>query len=60
MVQLGLWSVHEDLEIIRRKVPREFAESLQAAAADVVATPPLDDDAERRRDLTHLMALAID
>ena len=60
LVALGVWSVHENLELIRRRVPLEFDEALIEEAARLITTPPEDDDAARRRDLTGLIALAID
>ena len=60
LVALGVWSVHENLELIRRRVPVSFDEVLVEEAAQLIATPPEDEDASRRCDLTALVALAID
>ena len=60
MVELGLWSVHENLELIAHRVPLEFDEPVLAEAAAALETPPEDVDVSRRRDLRHLRAFAID
>lgn len=57
---LGLWSAHENLDLIRLRVPTEFPPSVLAAADEIAEDPPPDPDAARRKDLTHLVALAID
>lgn len=58
--QLGLWSAHENLDVIRLRAPTDFPPSLLAAADRLATNPPPDPDAARRKDLTHLVALAID
>lgn len=60
LVALGLWDLHENLELKRLEVPTRFDESLLAEAAALEAAPPEDVDAARRVDLTKLLALAID
>lgn len=60
LVALGLWDLHENLELKRLEVPTRFDESLLAEAAALEAVPPEDVDAARRVDLTKLIALAID
>ena len=60
LVAVGVWSAHENLELIRLRVPTRFSEELQEAAAAIEASPPVDADEARRRNLSHLLALAID
>ncbi|KAL3923472.1 MAG: hypothetical protein SGPRY_004208 [Prymnesium sp.] len=60
LVQLGLWTKHENLELIRTGMPVDFAPEVVEQAAAIAAEPPPDPDAVRRFDLTHLRALAID
>ena len=60
MVQLGLWSAHENLELRRLRIPVSFGSELVASASALEAQPPADQDASRRLDLSHLPAFAID
>ena len=60
LVQLGIWSRHENLELIRSRMPLAFSQEVEAHADAVAADPPPDPDESRRLDLTHLRALAID
>jgi len=60
LVRLGIWDSHENLELIRAKTPTIFSDALEEEALQIVAEPPLDIDAARRLDLTHLAAYAID
>lgn len=59
LVDLGLWSVHENLFVRRSNLPMQFSESVLAAAQDrLTLTPP---DLElHRKDLTHLKVYTID
>ncbi len=59
LVDLGLWSVHENLFVRRSNLPMQFSESVLAAAQDrLTLTPP---DLElHRKDLTRLKVYTID
>jgi exoribonuclease II len=59
LVDLGLWSVHENLFVRRSNLPMQFSESVLAAVQErLTLTPP---DLElHRKDLTHLKVYTID
>ena len=59
LVDLGLWSVHENLFVRRSNLPMQFSESVLAAVQErLTLTPP---DLElARKDLTHLKVYTID
>lgn len=63
LVETGIWHRHTNLDLIRLAPPVEFSSSLQKEADDLVSgqtIPVVDLDEERRMDLTHLDAFAID
>jgi exoribonuclease-2 len=60
LVQTGVWHVHQNLDVLRQKIPMDFSPSLEQVAADLATSPPPDVDVDKRLDLTHLKALAID
>jgi exoribonuclease-2 len=60
LVQTGVWHVHQNLDVLRQRIPMEFSPNLEQLAAELSASPPLDIDADKRLDLTHLQAFAID
>jgi exoribonuclease-2 len=60
LVKTGVWHVHQNLDVIRQRIPMAFSPSLEQLAAELAASPPPDVDADRRLDLTHLLAFAID
>ena len=75
LVQLGIWDKHENLALLRSKLPTTFGEDAIAEAARAQAgfiagmegggggdDPSLlaDADAATRRDLTSLVSIAID
>lgn len=60
LVAVGVWGLHEELDLVRRRVPRAFDDAAIREAAALAHAPPPDRDAGRRRDLTHLDAFAID
>jgi len=63
LVLTGIWNRHTHLDLIRLDPPIDFSSSLQKEADDLVSgrtSPVADVDADRRRDLTHLNAYAID
>lgn len=60
LVGTGVWETHENLDIIRQRIPIEFPHFLEKLAADLAESPPPDPDEGSRFDLTHLPAFAID
>ena len=58
LVDLGLWGIHENLDLRRSQAPREFPESVMAAQKQILENPP--EDSSHRRDLTHLHTYTID
>jgi exoribonuclease-2 len=60
LVKTGSWHVHQNLEVIRQRIPIAFSPSLEKFAAELAASPPPDIDSDERLDLTHLLAFAID
>ena len=60
LVQVGVWDKHEDLQLIRHRVPIAFSDEVEAAAAALADSPPPDVDAARRVDMTAQRAYAID
>lgn len=59
LVDLGLWSVHENLFVRRSNLPMQFSESVLAAAQDRLTFTPPDLELDRK-DLTHLKVYTID
>jgi len=60
LVDLGLWSVHENLFLRRSQIQVEFPAKVLDVAKNHLNSPPLDVDADLRRDLTHLKVYTID
>lgn len=60
LVDLGLWSVHENLFLRRSQIPIEFSPKVLDVANHYLNSPPKDIDAALRRDLTHLKVYTID
>ena len=60
LVQVGVWDKHEDLQLIRHRVPIAFSDEVEAAAAALADLSPPDADAARRVDMTAQRAYAID
>lgn len=58
LVDLGLWSRHENLELRRAGIPIHFSADLEGAAALLMQSPP--PDLVERMDLTHLHTYTID
>ena len=58
LVDLGIWGVHENLDLRRSQAPIQFSETVIAATQELLTTPPKDCSA--RRDLTHLHTYTID
>ncbi|NEQ31185.1 MAG: VacB/RNase II family 3'-5' exoribonuclease [Leptolyngbya sp. SIO4C5] len=59
LVDLGLWSVHENLSLKRSQIPTQFPEKVLNMVEQRLQNPPSDPDAERL-DLTHLKVYTID
>ncbi|MEM6500730.1 MAG: ribonuclease R family protein [Cyanobacteria bacterium P01_C01_bin.89] len=60
LVQLGVWSVHENLYARRAKLPSRFSAKVLDVVHPLAKNPPPDPDAENRLDLTHLKLYTID
>ncbi|HEY9749491.1 MAG TPA: ribonuclease R family protein [Allocoleopsis sp.] len=60
LVDLGLWSVHENLFLRRNQTPTQFSTKVLEVAKRCLESPPPDLDAEGRLDLTHLKVYTID
>ncbi len=59
LVQLGLWSPHENLFLRRSQIPIHFRREVLDVARQCLDSPPPDPDANRL-DLTHLKVYTID
>lgn len=59
MVDLGLWTVHENLFLKRSQIPVHFPAKVLDLAKAYLASPPPDPDPDRL-DLTHLKVYTID
>ena len=60
LVQLGIWSVHENLFARRAKLPSRFSAKVLDVVHPLAKSPPPDPDAKTRLDLTHLKLYTID
>ena len=60
LVDLGIWSEHENLNLLRSQIPIRFANELLAAAQECFTAPIPDHMGDLRRDLTHLHVYTID
>ncbi|WP_434684192.1 ribonuclease catalytic domain-containing protein [Pseudanabaena minima] len=60
LVDLGIWSEHENLNLLRSQIPIRFANELIAAAQECFTSPIPDNMKDLRRDLTHLHVYTID
>lgn len=60
LVDLGLWSRHENLFLRRNQIPLQFAARVLEAAHHCLISPPVDVDAAHRVDLTELKVYTID
>jgi exoribonuclease-2 len=60
LVDLGLWSEHENLFVRRTQLPTYFSTKVLEVAHRCLTSPPLDPDADNRLDLTHLKVYTID
>jgi exoribonuclease II len=59
LVQLGLWSNHENLALRRSQIPTYFANKVDLVTRQVLSDPPADPDFNRL-DLSHLKVYTID
>ncbi len=59
LVELGLWSPHENLFLRRSQVPIQFSSKASEMSASRLSSPPLDAH-PNRLDLTHLKVYTID
>jgi len=59
LVELGLWSAHENLFLRRSQIPVQFPLSVLEVAQSCLDSPPPDPDTHRL-DLTHLKVYTID
>ncbi len=60
LVDLGLWSPHENLFMRRSQIPTTFSAKVLEVAQLCLNTPPPDLDHDHRLDLTHLKVYTID
>ena len=60
LVDLGLWSVHENLFVRRSQIPTQFSTKVLELAKQCLESPPPDLDVEGRLDLTGLKVYTID
>lgn len=60
LVDLGLWSLHENLFLKQRQVPNRFSEKVLDMANRLLDNPPPDNSYDDRLDLTHLKVCTID
>ncbi|MBL1177351.1 ribonuclease catalytic domain-containing protein [Pantanalinema sp. GBBB05] len=59
LVDLGLWSLHENLFLRRSQIPVQFSSTVLQVAQHRLTSPPLDLHPDRT-DLTHLKVYTID
>jgi exoribonuclease II len=60
LVDLGWWSVHENLHLRRTQAPVHFSNQMQTVAHELLTNPPVDLDLAHRLDLTHHKVYTID
>jgi exoribonuclease II len=60
LVEIGLWSPHENLFLRRSQIPLQFPPSVLEATQACLTNPPSDPDQDRRLDLTPLKVYTID
>jgi exoribonuclease II len=60
LVDLGLWTIHENLALRRAQLPIQFPNPVLEATQTCITNPPPDRDDDRRLDLTHLKVYTID
>ncbi|MGF1515192.1 MAG: ribonuclease catalytic domain-containing protein [Elainellaceae cyanobacterium] len=60
LVDLGVWSRHENLFLRQRQIPAQFPQEVLAMASSCLENPIADADADHRLDLTHLKVSTVD
>ncbi|HEY9596467.1 MAG TPA: RNB domain-containing ribonuclease, partial [Cyanophyceae cyanobacterium] len=60
LIDLGLWSPHENLFLRRSQIPVQFRREVLEVAQQWLDSPPPDADSTHRLDLTHLKVYTID
>ncbi|MEB3360051.1 MAG: RNB domain-containing ribonuclease, partial [Synechococcales bacterium] len=60
LVDLGVWSRHENIFLRQRQVPTQFPAKVLTMAQCRIDAPIVDPDAQHRLDLTHLKVCTID
>jgi exoribonuclease II len=60
LVELGWWSIHENIHLRRAQTPVHFSNQMQTVAHELLTNPPVDLDLAHRRDLTHQKVYTID
>lgn len=60
LVDLGLWSPHENLFLRRSQAPMQFSTKVLEVSQCRLTSPPPDHDSNQRLDLTHLKVYTID
>ena len=60
LVDLGWWSIHENLHLRRSQAPVHFSNQIQTVAHELLTNPPVDLDLAHRLDLTHQKVYTID
>ncbi len=60
LVNLGIWTQHENLALRRRQIPTQFPEEIDTAVERVLSNPSPDTAESARIDLTHLKVYTID
>ena len=60
LVDLGIWSRHENLFLHQRQIPTHFSQEVLTMASGCLQSPIADADADHRLDLTHLKVYTVD
>lgn len=60
LVDLGIWSLHENLSLRRSQIPSQFSTKVLDVAQHSLQSPLPDRDRDYRLDLTHLKVYTID
>jgi exoribonuclease II len=60
LVELGWWSIHENIHLRRSQTPVHFSPQMQTVAHELLTNPPVDLDLSHRVDLTHHKVYTID
>jgi exoribonuclease II len=60
LVELGWWSIHENIHLRRAQTPVHFSHQMQTVAHELLTNPPVDLDLAHRVDLTHHKVYTID